>query len=81
MITVTEQSTSERNNETRQLFNEIQPLLDNGLTYRQALKEIGRITPKSNPNIRHGWFRHLIDYGKTQGYPYVYAKLGRKVKQ
>jgi hypothetical protein len=81
MITVTEQSTSERLSETKQLFESIKPLLDNGCTYRQALKEIGRITPKSNPNIRHGWFRHLIDYGTSQGYPYIYAKLGRKVKQ
>jgi hypothetical protein len=79
-IKVIEQSTQERELETKQLFQKIEPLLRQGYTYRDSLKKIGRITPNSTPSIMYGWFKELIDYGKRKGYPYNHTRSGRKVK-
>ena len=76
MITVIEQTSQERQRETEQLFESIRPYLEQGDTYRTALRKIGRIPKKSNPNIRVGWCRHLIEYGTQQGFPHTYDKLG-----
>ena len=81
MITVISQTTSERNEETRQLFEQIQPLLDEGYGYMSALVQIGRVTKSESKcgYYRHAWFRELRAYGESQGYPYdVYS--GRKRK-
>ena len=43
MIKVIEQSTDERNEETKQLFEQIKPLLDKGHTYMSACIEIRRV--------------------------------------
>lgn len=81
MITVIEQSTSERQAETRELFEQIQPLLDEGYGYMSALIKIGRVT-KSNSKCgyyRHAWFRDLREYGESQGYDYnTYSGKKRK---
>ena len=69
-ITVISQTTAERNEETRQLFNSIRPYLDEGHTYRSALYEIGRIPTKRAGYYHQAWFRELVEYGGTQGYPY-----------
>ena len=70
-IKVVEQSTSEYYDELDLLFECIRPLLDEGYTYRNALKKVGRITKdtslsRSTPR----WFRDLRVIGEVQGYRY-----------
>ena len=78
MITVIEQTTAERNQETKELFGQIQPLLDDGYSYISALKKIGKLTHNGRV-FQRGWFKDLIHYGGTQGYPYeVYQGSGFK---
>lgn len=78
MITVISQTTQERENETIDLFNNIKPLLDDGYSYISALRKLGRITDKGRV-FQRGWFKDLIRYGGTQGYPYeVYQGRGFK---
>lgn len=86
MITVVEQSTSERQEETEKLFHEIKPYLDEGFTYNQSLVKVGKITANTRLNSRNGWFYHLIKYGESQGYTYgnhIYHHANRvgRVKQ
>ena len=69
-ITVISQTTAERNEETRQLFESIRPLLDEGHTYRSALYEVGKISTPRAGYYAQAWFRELLEYGATQGYPY-----------
>ena len=79
-ITVIEQSTSERNEETKRLFEEIRPLLDTGYSYMGALVHIGRI-PKQyvHSYYSQAWFRELKEYGESQGYDYEsYSGKGLK---
>ena len=80
MIKVIEQSTAERNEETKQLFEQIKPLLDKGHTYMSACIEIGRVPLKSRHRYyTMAWFRELKEYGATQGYPYrMYRDTARK---
>ena len=68
MITVIEQTTAERDEETRQLFEAIRPFLDKGLIYSKAVSKVtGR---KGHMTYSNRWFRDLVDYGESQGYPY-----------
>lgn len=80
MITVIEQTTEERNNETKTLFEQIRPLLDQGYGYNSALIKIGKIPRESRSGYyRQGWYRDLKEYGESQGYPYIeYSGRGRK---
>ena len=80
MIKVIEQSTAERKEETRRLFESIKPLLDHGYGYKQALEKIGRIPVDSRVGYTtHGWFKELKEYGETQGYLYkLYSGKGFK---
>ena len=72
MITVISQSTSERNEETRQLFEKIRPLLDDGYSYMTACVKVGRCEDHLKHQYYHyGWFKDLKAYGESQGYPYV----------
>ena len=80
MITVISQTTAERNEETRQLFESIRPYLDNGHTYRSALNEIGKIRNMSGGYYTQSWFRELLSYGESQGYPYHQYKGRRAPK-
>ena len=54
MITIVEQTTAERKNETKDLFEQIKPYLDEGFSYKSALVKIGRISRGTNLNIRKG---------------------------
>lgn len=78
-ITVISQTTAERREETRQLFEQIKPLLDDGYTYSSALIKIGR-TKKKNRVYQQAWFRELKEYGEQLGYPYHKYK-GKRGKQ
>ena len=67
-IKVIEQSTSERKEEIKQIFERMKPLLDNGGNfYQSALEVTGR---KSVGTRSRGWYRDLTDYAKSQGYDY-----------
>ncbi|MBQ6220157.1 MAG: hypothetical protein IJH63_10465 [Methanobrevibacter sp.] len=69
-IKVISQSTSEREAETKELFEEIKPLLDNHLTYSDAVCQVKNIKDKYLIYQR-AWFKDLIKYGETKGYPYI----------
>ena len=79
MITVIEQSTNERNEETITLFNQIQPLLDKGYSYMGACIEIGRVPSNTrNSHYKRQWFRDLREYGESMDYDYQkYSGKGR----
>lgn len=62
MITVIEQSTSEREQEIIEIFNEIKPLLDEGHSYLSALNAIDPSIARSRQS------KEIINYGETQGY-------------
>lgn len=69
MITVTGESTSERKEKARRIFEDIRPLLDEGYSYGQALMEKGYF--KYSQSAKHfGWSREVVEYGESQGYSY-----------
>ena len=66
MISIVEQSTAERGQETRELFDKVKPFLDEGLSYDKALKQAGLMT--ANSWKQRAYTRDLVDYAKKQGY-------------
>jgi len=73
-IRVIQQSTAERNAETKRLFDRIKPLIDEGYSFRQALIKLGyRVS-----NTRNGWYKDLVAYAQTQGYDHNEYKWKRK---
>ena len=80
MITVIEQTTSERQEETRQLFETIRPYLDEGYGYMSALHQIGRVQKgRSSGYYRMAWFKDLVKHGEQEGYDYdTYSGKKRK---
>lgn len=68
-ITIVSQSTSERKMETVDLFNQIKPLLDEGMIYSKAIKIVKGL-PTGFSLTNRAWFRDLVEYGESQGYPY-----------
>ena len=78
-IKVITQSTSERLQETKELFEKIKPFLDDGEIYTNACMKVKNL--KRRPRIREGgWFRDVIEYGETQGYKYEDYSYRRKTK-
>lgn len=76
-IRVIELSTKEREQETQQLFETIQPLLDKGYTYNLALREVKGL---ETLNTSNAWYRDVIEYGESQGYSRKeYSKRRRPV--
>ena len=69
------QSSTERENETRRLFESIKPYLDEGYSFTEALIETGRIKNPHQFKIRNGWGRELREYAEEQGYDYKDYKL------
>ena len=65
-ITVIEQTTAERKKETVTIFNEIKPLLDNGVPFYKAVKSVKNL--KHDGFLRQAWYKELKQYAKTQGY-------------
>ncbi len=66
-ITVITKTTNERNQETKELFEKIKPLLDDGMIYSTAVK---KVTGRTRVRKELGWFKELIEYGESQGYSY-----------
>lgn len=62
---IIERSTYERNLETKELFDKIRPLLDDGYSYNKALKVIRNA---NSINTNHGWYKDVVEYGESQGY-------------
>ena len=73
-INIISQTTSEREQETRELFDQCRPLLDKGCGLYTAVKTV---TGKQPTNKKNGWYRDLIDYAAKQGYDYHTMKWGR----
>ena len=67
MITVKTSSSKERDDEIKELFDKMKPYLDEGYSYHKALNEIKQ-TNVSYAQRR--WYRDLVEYGESQGYPY-----------
>ena len=78
-IKVIEQTTRERNEETKALFDAIRPLLDEGYSYMTACVKIGHVDEvASHGQYGNGWFKDLKKYGATQGYDYKDYKGKRR---
>ena len=63
---VIELSTAEREQETKELFEAIRPLLDDGYTYNKALRKVKNL---KSLNTNNAWYKDVIDYGERMGYP------------
>ena len=72
-IMIIERTDEDCLNETINLFLLIKPLLDDGESYSSAVKKVHKT---ASTNL--AWYRDLIKYGETQGYPY--EKYMRKRK-
>ena len=68
-ITIIQQTTAERRQETIDLFNKIKPLLDNGWIYSAAIRKVKNLPPGFN-RYQQAWYRDVVAYGETQGYKY-----------
>ena len=68
-ITVISQTTAERRQETRELFEQVRPLLDKGMIYSKAVQVVMGF-PDIRSCVHRAWFRDLVEYGESQGYRY-----------
>ena len=68
-ITVISQTTAERQQETKELFEKIKPLLDKGMIYSAAIRKVKGLPSDAN-RYQSSWYKEVIAYGETQGYPY-----------
>ena len=67
MITVISQNTKERKEETRELFEQIRPYLDEGYSYNSAIRQVKKNAHGNYSGL--GWYRDVVQYGESQGYP------------
>ena len=63
-IKVISQTTAEREQETVEFFKEVEPLLQEGYTLREAVWELKH----QHGNPRRAWYRDLRNYAEEQGY-------------
>jgi len=61
---IIERSDEDLDRETEELFKEIQPLLDNGLSIKQAVK----VTKNATITGENAWYKKLKEYCKERGY-------------
>lgn len=62
------QTTGEREAETQKLFEQVKPLLDDGYSYNRAVRVVKQT--KTSYVSHYRWFKDLLKYGESQGYPY-----------
>ena len=78
MIGVIERTSSDVDNETRELFEEIEPLIQQGHSICNAVKTVKNV---SSVNTKLGWYRRIKEYAIQQGYPAdVNVEYGRPRK-
>jgi len=63
---IVEKSSAERDQEDRELFDEIKPLLDKGLTIRKAVREVKGLNHNSFTN--QDWYKRVYEIGVSNGY-------------
>ena len=64
---VIERTTQDIENETRELFEECKPLLDEGYGFYEAIRTVKKLSPSSN--IGHlAWYKRFRAYAESQGY-------------
>jgi type II secretory pathway component PulF len=63
---IIERNTDERKQDTIDLYNQIKPLLDQGLPITTAVKQYLGIQYNSFSN--RTWYKELRDYAVSQGY-------------
>lgn len=73
-IKVISQSTSERKQETIDLYNKCKPLLEQGYSLYRAAYQIRGTKPT---NTKNGWYKDLIDYAILQGHDYYGKRWNR----
>ena len=73
-IRVIQQDTKARQRETAEIFEGCRPYLDQGMSLRQAVKQV---TDRNITNVKNGWYRDLIEYTISQGYDYHKLKWSR----
>ena len=64
-ITVVSQTTSEREEETKELFEQCKELMNEGYTLNQAVRKIKNLNYHSL--TKRAWYRDLKEYAETQG--------------
>ena len=65
-IKVISQNTSERKEETKQLFEQCRPLMDQGYTLGKAVQKVLNINHLGFYGLR--WYKDLREYTESQGY-------------
>lgn len=63
---IVEKSSAERDQEAEDLFDEIKPLLDQGLTIRKAVREVKGLNHNSFTN--QDWYKRVYEIGVSNGY-------------
>lgn len=66
VIKVISQSTAERQAETRELFEQCKPYLDDGYSLAGAVKLVTRVNHQSF--CRRKWYMDLREYAESMGY-------------
>ena len=67
-VKVIQQSTSERNRETQEIFEKIEPLLKQGYSYHRSICLVKGL-PVDYNCANQSWYKRIIEYGESQGYP------------
>lgn len=65
-IRVISQTTAEREEEMKQLFEKCKPLMDKGYTLGKAVRKVLKLN--HNTFYAQRWFKDLRDYAESQGY-------------
>ena len=62
-MTIIESREADIQRETRELYQQIKPYLDDGKSFTYALHQIGK-----GINVKSGWYKRLREYTISQGY-------------
>lgn len=64
---IVERSSQDIDNETKQLFDDCKPLLDKGMGFYAAIRQVKGLTPSSNFG-NNSWYKRFRAYAESQGY-------------